>query len=147
MSQVGEGGAELRSAAPLHTTASWHHEGVVDNFASADAAVREEKDNEWTRVSSSLLPFVPAVFSPRDVVLQERACMKGDSLEIYLKPRFTHDMSSVPRSPSPPLSGRSSPTLYVHRVRWGDVPTPCLPHTPASNNLTHTNVHTLDNTQ
>lgn len=56
---VGEGGAEFRTLAPLHTTASWHHPGVVQNFAQADEAVRKERDNRWTRVSSSPLPFVP----------------------------------------------------------------------------------------
>lgn len=103
LDQVGEGGAELRSEAPLHTTASWHHPGVAEHWEHADAAVREEREHEWTRVcSSSPLPFVPCVFSPRDVVLQERARLVNGELEIYLKPRVTHDMSSVPRE----LGGR-----------------------------------------
>lgn len=102
--QVGEGGAEFRTRAPLHTTASWHHPGVVQNFEQADEAVRKERDNSWTRVSASPLPFVPCVFSPRDVVLQERARLVGGKLEFYLKPRVTHDMSSLPRE----LGGRKA---------------------------------------
>ena len=103
LSQVGEGGCEMRSEAPLHTTASWHHPGVLDNFEAADAIVRDERAEEWTRVSASVLPFVPCTFSPRDVVLQERSRLREDgSLELYMKPRVTHDMSSVPRQ----LGGR-----------------------------------------
>lgn len=41
--QAGEGGAEFRTSAPLHTTASWHHPGVVEHFEQADAAVRKER--------------------------------------------------------------------------------------------------------
>ena len=100
--QVGEGGAELRTEAPLHTTASWHHPGVADHFGEADAAVRNERDQQWTRVAESPLPFVPCVFSPRDVVLQEKARLVRGELEFYLKPRVTHDMSSLPRE----LGGR-----------------------------------------
>lgn len=37
--QVCEGGAELRSEAPLHTTACWHHPGLLEHFATADACV------------------------------------------------------------------------------------------------------------
>lgn len=103
LSQAWEGGLELRTNAPLHTTASWHHPGVAEHYEQADApAVREERSNEWTRVSVSPLPFVPCVFSPRDVVLQERARLVGGKLEFYLKPRVTHDMSSLPKE----LGGR-----------------------------------------
>lgn len=70
--QAGEGGFELQSAAPLHTTAVWHHSGVVQNFQTADEAVRYERQQAWTSESTSPLPFVPSVFSPRDVVWQER---------------------------------------------------------------------------
>lgn len=95
---------ELRTNAPLHTTASWHHPGVAEHYEQADAAVREERGNEWARVSVSPLPFVACVFSPRDVVLQERARLVGGKLEFYLKPRATHDMSSLPKE----LGGRQA---------------------------------------
>ena len=103
VSQVCEGGAELRSEAPRHTTACWHHPGLMEHFATADAVVREERAQLWTRVSSSPLPFVPCVFSPRNVVLQERSRLLEDgTLELYMKPRVTHDMSAVPKA----LGGR-----------------------------------------
>lgn len=63
----------------LILTASWYHEAVEDNFDDADAVVCEERDNGWTGVSCSPLPFVQSVFSPRDVVMLEHARMKGDS--------------------------------------------------------------------
>lgn len=82
--------------------ASWHHTGIAQHFEQADAIVRGEREERWTRVCTSSLPFVPCVFSPRDVVLQERTRLKDGVLDIYLKPRVTHDLSSVPRS----LGGR-----------------------------------------
>lgn len=97
LSQGRAGDLELRMLAPLHTTASWHHPGVVEHFAKASATVREKRENRWTRVSYSLLPFAPCVFSPRDVVLQERARLVDGGLEFYFQPRLTRDMSSLPR--------------------------------------------------
>lgn len=101
--QLGHGGAELRSAAPLHTTAKWHHPGVCQNFSVADDVVREERREQWTRVSSSCLPFVPCVFSPRDVIFQERSKLIDGVLQLMMKPRVTHNMSAVPRA----LGGRT----------------------------------------
>ncbi|KAL3922702.1 MAG: hypothetical protein SGPRY_004465 [Prymnesium sp.] len=102
--QAGGGGCEVRSEAPLHTTASWHHPGVEHHhFENADAVMRAKRQEQWTRVSVSPLPFVPCVFSPRDVILQEKPRLKEDgSLELAMKPRVTHDLSSVPRQ----LGGR-----------------------------------------
>lgn len=51
----------------------------------------------------------------RDVVMQEHARMKGDSLEISLKLNVTHNMSSVPNQ----LDGRKegvSANLSVQEV-------------------------------
>lgn len=101
--QLGHGGAELRSSAPLHTTAKWHHAGVARNFQVADEVVREERRELWTRVSKVSLPFVPTVFSPRDVIFQERGKMVDGVLQLHMKPRVTHNMSAVPRA----LGGRS----------------------------------------
>lgn len=101
--QLGHGGAELRSSAPLHTTAKWHHAGVASHFSVADEVVREERREQWTRVSQSSLPFVPAVFSPRDVVFQERGKIVDGELQLWMKPRVTHNMSAVPRE----LGGRA----------------------------------------
>lgn len=101
--QLGYGGAELRSHAPLHTTAKWHHAGVARNFEVADAVVQEERQEQWTRTSRSCLPFVPSVFSPRDVVFQERGKLVDGKLQLYMKPRVTHNMSAVPRE----LGGRA----------------------------------------
>lgn len=97
VAQAGEGGCELRSETPLHTTASWHHAGVARHFDTADAIVRDELAEEWTRVCYTTLPFVPCVFSPRDVVLQERTRLVDGELDMYMKARVTHDLSSVPR--------------------------------------------------
>lgn len=102
VAQAGEGGCELRSEAPLHTMASWHHAGVAQHFDTADAIVRDELSEEWTRVCLTTIPFVPCVFSPRDVVLQERTRLVDGALDIYMKARVTHDLSSVPRA----LGGR-----------------------------------------
>lgn len=46
------------------------------------------------------------VFSSRDVVLQERARLVQGKPVVYLKPRVTHDMSSVPKE----LGGRKQGT-------------------------------------
>lgn len=104
--QLGHGGAELRSAAPLHTTAKWHHSGVAQHFSTADEVVREERAEQWTRVSRSCLPFVPSVFSPRDVIFQERGKLVDGALQLFMKPRVTHNMSAVPRA----LGGRADGT-------------------------------------
>lgn len=100
--QAGGGGFELRSDAPRHTTAVWHHSGLVSHFETADQVVRFEREQQWTDVSTSPLPFVPTVFSPRDVVWQERGRLEGGKLVMFMKPRVTHDMSAVPRQ----LGGR-----------------------------------------
>lgn len=100
--QACEGGFELRSGAQKHITAVWHHSGVVKDFSTADATVRFEREQLWTRVSSSPMPFVPSVFSPRDVVWQERSRLEDGKLTMFMKPRVTHDMSAVPRQ----LGGR-----------------------------------------
>lgn len=101
--RVGECGCEILSEAPLSTTASWHHPDGADGFEVTDAIVRDERAEQWTRVSGLVLLFVRCTFSPRDVVLQERSrLLKDGSLELYLKQRVTHDLSSVPRQ----LGGR-----------------------------------------
>lgn len=53
--QVTKGAAELRSEAPLHTTASCHCPGVAAHRQHADGGVREERVNKWMLVSRSLL--------------------------------------------------------------------------------------------
>ena len=102
LDQACEGGCEIRTDAPLHTTASWHHPGVSTHFQVADDIVRAERTEEWTYISIHDLEYVPSVFSPRDVILQERSKLRDGVLELLMKPRVTHDMSSVPRS----LGGR-----------------------------------------
>lgn len=82
----------------------WHHSGVVQHFDTADAAVKFEREQLWTTVSASPLPFVPTIFSPRDVVWQERSRLEDGRLVMFMKPRVTHDMSAVPRQ----LGGRKS---------------------------------------
>lgn len=102
--QAFEGGCELRTHVPAHTTASWHHSGVQSHFADADRIVRAERAEQWTRVSNAYsLPFVPCTFSPRDVVMQERSRLEADGrLTVYEKPRVTHNLSKVLRA----LGGR-----------------------------------------
>lgn len=101
--QAFEGGCELRSHAPAHTTASWHHPGVQSHFSDADRIVRTERAEQWTRVSTSPLPFVPCTLSPRDVVMQERSRLEPNmELTVYDKPRVTHNLSKVLRA----LGGR-----------------------------------------
>lgn len=101
--QAFEGGCELRTHAPLHTTASWHHRGVQSHFKAADDIVRAERAEQWTRVSPVTLPYVPCTFSPRDVVMQERSKLEpSGEFTIYEKPRVTHNMSKVIRA----LGGR-----------------------------------------
>lgn len=121
--QLGHGGAELRSTAPLHTTACWHHAGVGEHWAIADGAVQEERREGWTRVSQSPLPFVPTTFSPRDVVLQEKGKLVEGQLELHLKPRVTHDMSAVPRQ----LGGRKLGTSVNAGVPGEEKAIPVLP--------------------
>lgn len=100
--QAGGGGFELRSEAKRNTTAVWHHSGVVQHFSTADEVVRYEREQRWTIVADSPLPFVPTIFSPRDVVWQERSRIEQGKLVMYMKPRVTHDMSAVPKQ----LGGR-----------------------------------------
>lgn len=97
LDQIGEGGMEMRSAAPLHTTAMWHHAGVAAHFEVADAVVRDEREQLWTTTSMSPMPYVPFTCSPRDVILQERSKLVDGTLVNYLKPRLSHNLSAVPR--------------------------------------------------
>lgn len=100
--QICNGGMEMRSTAPLHITAMWHHAGVADHFEVADAVVRDERAQLWTTVSTSPMPYVPFTCSPRDVILQERSKLVDGQLVNYQKPRLSHNLSAVPRA----LGGR-----------------------------------------
>ena len=61
LSQACEGGCELRTDAPLHTTAAWHHPGVSTHFQVADDIVRAERAKKWTYTSDYDMEYVPSV--------------------------------------------------------------------------------------
>lgn len=121
--QICEGGMEMRSEAPLHITAMWHHAGVAAHFDVADAVVRDERAQLWTTVSESPMPYVPFTCSPRDVILQERSKLVDGELVNYLKPRLSHNLSAVPRG----LGGRKHGVSNNSAVPTGEKHLPGLP--------------------
>ena len=94
MAQVGEGGAESRSTAPLESVFSFHHQGVATNFAAVQKVVAAGQAEEWVTGLFAHPPMVPPRLVPRNVVMQERMRVAADgSLESYLKPRVTANES------------------------------------------------------
>ena len=100
VSQIGEGGVEVRSACALETVLAWHHTGVSDHPEAAGAAVEKDWAEEWASRPSRHLPFVPCRVLPRNVVMQERVrLLPGDTadgkprVEAYDKPRITQNSS------------------------------------------------------
>jgi len=117
----------MRSRAPLHITAMWHHAGVAAHFDVADAVVRDERAQLWTTVSGSPMPYVPFTCSPRDVILQERSKLVDGTLVNYLKPRLSHNLSAVPRC----LGGRKHGVSNNSAVPTWEKHLPGLPTVPS----------------
>lgn len=100
VAQVGEGGVEARSECALETVLAWHHTGVAEHTAAAEATVQKDWAEEWASRPTRHLPFVPCRVLPRNVVMQERVrLLPGETadgrprLEAYQKPRITQNSS------------------------------------------------------
>ena len=97
--QLGEGGIETRSQCGLDTVLSWHHAGLVEHFEAAAKVIDAEITADWVTAPTAHLPFVPCRVIPRNVVLQERQRLRDDgSLESFMKPRITTNLSANPAS-------------------------------------------------
>ena len=97
--QLGEGGIETRSQCGLDTVLSWHHAGLVEHFEAAAKVIDAEIAADWVTTPTAHLPFVPCRVIPRNVVLQERQRLRDDgSLESFMKPRITTNLSANPAS-------------------------------------------------
>lgn len=98
--QCGEGGVEVRSACVLDTVLSFHHLGLRDNIGAAAKVVEADWKEEWVDRPVRHLPFVPCRVLPRNVIMQERSRLvpgaegEAPTLELYLKPRVTMDLSA-----------------------------------------------------
>ena len=100
IAQVGEGGVEARSECAMETVLAWHHTGVADHTAAAEAAVQKDWEEEWASRPTRHLPFVPCRVLPRNVVMQERVRLLPNDeadgrprVEVYEKPRITQNSS------------------------------------------------------
>ena len=99
VSQIGEGGVEVRSQCPLDIVLAFHHLGLRDNIAPAAKVVEADWAEGWVDRPVRHLPFVPCRILPRNVVFQERSRLVPDpaggapTVELYPKPRVTTDAS------------------------------------------------------
>ena len=92
--QVGEGGVEVRSEAPLETVLAWHHRGFERELEAAERVIEADMEEEWVTQPVGHLPFVPCRLLPRNVVMQARTRVLADgSVEHYEKPRISQDGS------------------------------------------------------
>lgn len=88
--QLGEGGAESRSAVALETVLSFHHQGLAAHYAAAKGVIDAAQAEEWVSGLYTHIPMAPTRLIPRNVVMQDRMRVRDDgSLESYLKPRVT----------------------------------------------------------
>jgi hypothetical protein len=119
--QAGGGGVEAGSDCELLTVLAFHHPGLLDAVGAVAVAVDNDIHEQWTDRPVRHLPFVPCRLLPKNVVMQHkvRVLADGETVEEYLKPRITTDMSdgaleSVNAGVS--LDGRhiSLPTIQQH---------------------------------
>ena len=94
LSQIGEGGVEVRSNCEPVIILAFHHESLLQAIPMAEKTVAAHMAEEWVAPLTRHLPFVPCRLQPRGVVLQSRVRLNKDgSVEEYTKPRITSDSS------------------------------------------------------
>ena len=94
VSQCTRGGIESRSECSGDTVLAFHHKGIAEFFAEADAAIRSDIKAGAVFTGFGTLPFVPCRSLPRNVILQQRSrVLKSGEVEDYEKPRVTTNSS------------------------------------------------------
>ena len=98
VSQICDGGIDMRSNCELITVLAFHHRGMCEGVREALDTVDNELAQDWASQPLGHLPFVPCRVLPRNVVLQERTRVVKNSggklvAELYNKPRITMDFS------------------------------------------------------
>ena len=71
VSQCTRGGIESRSECSGDTVLAFHHKGIAEFFAEADAAIRSDIKAGAVFTGFGTLPFVPCRSLPRNVILQQ----------------------------------------------------------------------------
>ena len=121
VAQVGYGGVEAQALVSLDMVLTFHHKGLVEEFAAAKAVI--DSDIALGFVGPAYLhpTSVPCKLGPRNVAMQERSRpLPSGGVEFYLKPRVTfnlsygidHDAADMPTNPTrhnryriPPVNG------------------------------------------
>ena len=117
IAQVGHGGVESRARPTLDMVLAFHHKGILEDFASADAVVQADIEQGFVSEGYMHPTFVPCKLGPRNVAWQERSRLVADDaaagtsaagappaapcatppgarrVEYYMKPRITFDLS------------------------------------------------------
>ena len=94
LGQCGRGGIESRSECSGDTVLAFHHVGIVDHYAAADAAIQKDIAAGSVLTDFGTLPFVPCRSLPRNVILQQRSrVLPSGEVEDYEKPRVTTNSS------------------------------------------------------
>ena len=96
ISQIGEGGIEVRSTCSRDTVLAFHHPSLFAELPAAAGVVRAHQREEWVSPVTRHLPYVPCRLQPRGVIMQSRTKLaeEGGGVVEYLKPRVTTDASA-----------------------------------------------------